>query len=124
VLPIRPLTAPEKSRRPRVGPRGHAAPPAATKRASEYDVRGVTIPARLYLQVPQANATAQRALQEFRERQPRHLWVDDGMVGGTHAFWVSYEPPFDECDALAKTREILERIEADGIDIAGISVPE
>ncbi len=84
----------------------------------------MTRAARLYLHVPQPNPTTQRALQAFRQRQPLHLWVDDGPVGGTHRFWVSYEPPFDEQEARARTREILELIEAAGIDLEGIHVAE
>jgi hypothetical protein len=42
----------------------------------------VTAPARIYLDVPQANPPAQQALQEFRGRQPLHLWVDDGLIDG------------------------------------------
>jgi hypothetical protein len=84
----------------------------------------MTATARIYLDVPQANPVAQRALQEFRMRQPMHLWVDGGIVDLTRRFWVTYEPPYDDQAARAKTREILEQLEADGIDIAGISVPK
>lgn len=87
-------------------------------------ILGVTTTARIYLHVPQANAISQQALQEFTRRQPLHLWVDDGPVDGTFRFWVSYEPPFGELGARTRTREILEEIEADGIDIAGIRIAE
>ena len=79
---------------------------------------------RIYLHIPQANPTAQQALQEFRRRQPLHLWIDDGLVDKTLRFWVSYEPPFDEQEAGARTREIFGQIEADGIDLAGIRIAE
>jgi hypothetical protein len=84
----------------------------------------VTTTARIYLHVPQANAISQQVLQEFRRRQPLHLWVDDGPVDETFRFWVSYEPPFDEQAARSRIREILEEIGADGIDIAGIRIAE
>lgn len=84
----------------------------------------MTATARIYLDVPQANPPAQQALQEFRGRQPLHLWVDDGLVDGVLRFWVSYEPPFDEQQAQSRTREILQAIDADGIEIAGIRIAE